>query len=153
MSQLYTDCINYAPLSSSFINMPVPFVRSANATPGFGGLGPNAQSYFGAASAAPGRPRSALTIGTPGAPNSTLTGDDEPPRSRKEWIRRWMLANPSKPAPVSAKAIYRLADSKKNFLEIRRKIAKLIKLGGCFQNLILPISSSAHSSTSLNHLP
>lgn len=106
---LYTDWINFAPLSSSFINVPGPYIRSANVTPGFGGLGPNAQSYFGSATGAPAsRPRSALTVGNAGAANSSA--DDEPPRTRKDWIKRWMAANPSRPAPVSAKAIYKLAD-------------------------------------------
>lgn len=108
---LYTDCINFAPLSSSFINAPGPIIRSANVTPGFGGLGPNAQSYFGSIAGTPGaRPRSALTIGNTGAANSSTSADDEPPRTRKDWIKRWMTANPAKPSPVSAKAIYKLAD-------------------------------------------
>lgn len=32
-------------------------------------------------------------------------------RSRREWVRAWMAANPGRPAPCSAKACYRLADS------------------------------------------
>lgn len=32
--------------------------------------------------------------------------------SRSEWIRDWMAANPGRPAPCSAKSMYRIADSK-----------------------------------------
>ena len=31
--------------------------------------------------------------------------------SRAEWIREWMESNPGRPAPCSAKAMYRVADS------------------------------------------
>jgi hypothetical protein len=35
----------------------------------------------------------------------------EPASSRAEWIREWMESNPGRPAPCSAKAMYRVADS------------------------------------------
>ncbi|KAF9505097.1 hypothetical protein BS47DRAFT_1368336 [Hydnum rufescens UP504] len=41
-------------------------------------------------------------------------------RSRKEWIKAWMGANPGKPAPCSAKACYRLAD-KLGLTELRKR--------------------------------
>ena len=50
-----------------------------------------------------GRPKSQLV--------SALDGNKSQPTSRAEWIREWGLANPGRPLPCSAKAVYRLADS------------------------------------------
>lgn len=35
-----------------------------------------------------------------------------PARSRRDWLQQWQQNNPGKPLPCSAKAVYRLADSK-----------------------------------------
>ena len=50
-----------------------------------------------------GRPKSLLA--------SALDGISTHPTSRAEWIREWAMANPGRPLPCSAKAVYRLADS------------------------------------------
>lgn len=43
---------------------------------------------------------------------ATMSGDlGDVQQDRKEWVRAWMVANPGRPAPCSAKACYRLADS------------------------------------------
>jgi hypothetical protein len=34
------------------------------------------------------------------------------PVSRRSWITEWQINNPGRPTPCSAKAVYRLADSK-----------------------------------------
>jgi hypothetical protein len=38
--------------------------------------------------------------------------DTAPMSSRADWIREWMRLNPGRPAPCSAKSIYRIADRK-----------------------------------------
>ena len=53
-----------------------------------------------------GRPKSQLV--------PALDGNSSQPTSRAEWIREWGLANPGRPSPCSAKAVYRLADSESN---------------------------------------
>ena len=50
-----------------------------------------------------GRPKSQLV--------PALDGNSTQPTSRAEWIREWGMANPGRPLPCSAKAVYRLADS------------------------------------------
>lgn len=57
-----------------------------------------------------------LTESTPSLPEGCeLPGIGSPmlddTRSRAEWIRNWLTANPDRVAPCSAKSIYRLADS------------------------------------------
>ncbi|KAG8906851.1 hypothetical protein FRB99_005911, partial [Tulasnella sp. 403] len=100
---LYTDSIVFAPLSSNFINNNGVSLRSGQPTPAVGTLGTNSPSYF-AASAPGARARPAVV------PVPTASGDENAPRSRREWVRQWMASNPSRPPPVSAKAVYRLAD-------------------------------------------
>jgi hypothetical protein len=121
---LYTDSIIFAPLTSNFLTATNkvaagPSFISAPVTPA-AQLGGSQPSYFSSASQgmASGsvnppnpsllsRPKSALGTG-----NQSLLNDDGIPRTRKEWVSDWQQANPGRPGPVSAKAIYRLADSK-----------------------------------------
>nr|XP_018265738.1 uncharacterized protein I303_02110 [Kwoniella dejecticola CBS 10117]OBR87896.1 hypothetical protein I303_02110 [Kwoniella dejecticola CBS 10117] len=83
---IYTDIIYFAPLNSSFEHQLPSRRQSSATTPISGGTGPA----------------------------SGAGADAEMPRSRKEWIHRWMIEHEMEtrvgPRPVSAKAIYRLAD-------------------------------------------
>jgi hypothetical protein len=87
-SQIYTDVIVFAPLSSSFT-----------------------------AAASSKRLRATTTSVTPSDSQSSLhDGPKAPayidnPTSRREWIKKWQQCRPGRPAPCSAKAIFRLADS------------------------------------------
>ena len=88
-SQIYTDVIVFAPLSSSFT--AAASSKRLTAT---------------TATAAPSDSQSSLHDG-PKAPTHI-----DNPTSRREWIRKWQQSRPGRPAPCSAKAVYRLADSK-----------------------------------------
>jgi hypothetical protein len=84
--QLYTDNIVFAPLSSSFTSSCLP-------------------------TASPSLPSSPRLEGTPPPASSSKKGTyTDSATSRKEWIREWMKHNSGRPAPCSAKAIYREAD-------------------------------------------
>ncbi|KAJ3565020.1 hypothetical protein NP233_g7910 [Leucocoprinus birnbaumii] len=83
---LYTDNIVFAPLSSCFVTS-----RLVMTSPSL-----------------PSSPRSEDT--PPPPPSSRKTTYTDSATSRKEWIRDWMKHNPGRPAPCSAKAIYREAD-------------------------------------------
>ncbi|KAG9040246.1 hypothetical protein FRB95_000175 [Tulasnella sp. JGI-2019a] len=113
---LYTDSIVFAPLTSSFVGYAPAGPSTPQPTPGLSALGLASQSYFAPSTNlthALTRPRSALALGGNfGALGSTANAvnEDQAPRSRKEWVERWKSDNPSRPHPVSAKAIYKLAD-------------------------------------------
>lgn len=83
---LYTDNIVFAPLSSCFVSS-----RLVITSPSF-----------------PSSPRSEDT--PPPTSSSRKPTYTDSATSRKEWIRDWMKHNPGRPAPCSAKAIYREAD-------------------------------------------
>ena len=87
-SQIYTDVIVFAPLSSSFT--AAASSRRLTAT---------------RASVTPSDSQSSLHDG-PKAPAHI-----DNPTSRREWIKKWQQCRPGRPAPCSAKAIFRLADS------------------------------------------
>ncbi|KAG8967239.1 hypothetical protein FRC03_010314 [Tulasnella sp. 419] len=124
---LYTDTIVFAPLSSTFLannpNAMTPTV-SVPVTPS---INPLTGSYFSSALSS-GMPAASLTAppllrtrstmgssvgGTNGGGTgggNTQPNEDGAPKTRKDWINDWVANNPGRPAPVSAKAIYRLAD-------------------------------------------
>lgn len=90
-AQIYTDVIVFAPLSSSFT------------------------------AAASSRRLTATTVTTATTPSDSQSSlNDGPkalahtdnPTSRREWIKKWQQCRPGRPAPCSAKAVFRLADSK-----------------------------------------
>ena len=49
-----------------------------------------------------------------GGSRPPLGGEIVGSSTRKEWIRDWERSNPGRVRPCSAKAVYRLADSKRN---------------------------------------
>ena len=57
-------------------------------------------------------------------------------RSRREWVRAWMAANPGRPAPCSAKACYRLADSQSHLFLLSLLIPRLTPIVYVYQNLV-----------------
>lgn len=88
LSQIYTDIIIFAPLSSSFTaaaSLKRPTATTATTTPSDS--------------------QSSLHDG-PKAPANI-----DNPMSRRDWIKKWQQCRPGRPAPCSAKAVYRLADS------------------------------------------
>ena len=87
--QIYTDVIVFAPLSSSFTAAASSKRLSATT-----------------ATVMPSDSQSSLHD-SPGP-----SGNMDNPTSRREWIKKWQQCRPGRPAPCSAKAAYRLADSK-----------------------------------------
>ncbi|KAK2465199.1 hypothetical protein APHAL10511_002553 [Amanita phalloides] len=99
---LYTDFIMFSPLSSSFapLDLASPPASSTNVS-----VAVDAQG-----SSAPVK----------------KSGHVVPPAtSRKEWIKEWCQANPGKPTPCSAKAVYRLAD-RLELLDLKDRAAQHI---------------------------
>jgi hypothetical protein len=94
ISKIYTNTITFAPLSSSFI----PSTRSAS----------GAQNISDQTAAVSGDAAGGGGNGAPG--KKPITNAKAIPSSRKEWIQEFKSNNPSRPAPCSAKAVYRLAD-------------------------------------------
>ncbi|KAF8908957.1 hypothetical protein CPB84DRAFT_1674055 [Gymnopilus junonius] len=84
---IYTDNIVFAPLSSSFLTTP----HDTTATP---------------ADSIPSTPSEGGQL--PGA--ARRHAHREQSSTRAEWIKDWLRANPGRPAPCSAKSIYRIAD-------------------------------------------
>lgn len=104
--QIYTDNIVFAPLSSSFLtashDTTVTPADSIPSTPSEGGQLPPVVRRF---------------------------AHREQSSSRAEWIRDWMRANPGRPAPCSAKSIYRIADSQLvSFVAVRSSISRSLGL-------------------------
>lgn len=97
---LYTDVIVFAPLSSSFISTPskrnVPFMLASQ------------------------NPSDGQPTLAEGHKSSQVDSFVAMPRTRKDWIQRWHQAHPHRPAPCSAKAVYRLAD-KLDLLELKER--------------------------------
>ncbi|KAG8882910.1 dolichyl-P-Man:Man(5)GlcNAc(2)-PP-dolichol alpha-1,3-mannosyltransferase [Tulasnella sp. 331] len=121
---LYTDSIVFAPFTSSFVGYSPAGPSTPQQTPGISALGLTSQSYFAPSTNITqvlARPRSTLAPGgNLGIPGSTAiaTNEDEAPRSRKEWVEQWKSNNPSRPFPVSAKAVYKLADKNHDHPEL-----------------------------------
>ncbi|EIW80916.1 hypothetical protein CONPUDRAFT_55867 [Coniophora puteana RWD-64-598 SS2] len=97
---LYTDVIVFAPLSSSFISTPSKR---------------NAPFMLASQNPSDGQPTLAE-----GHKSSQVDSFVAMPRTRKDWIQRWHQAHPHRPAPCSAKAVYRLAD-KLDLLELKER--------------------------------
>ncbi|KAF4617497.1 hypothetical protein D9613_006079 [Agrocybe pediades] len=101
---IYTDRIVFSPLSSSFNNASAesvpPAVESSSvvSTPSEGCQVPGS--------------RRSIAI-----PNPSL--------SRVEWIKEWMGSHPGRPAPCSAKSVYRIAD-RLNLPELKERAAEHI---------------------------
>jgi hypothetical protein len=89
--KLYTDSIVFAPLSSSFLGA--------------------SDGRSGAAISAPDSLPSTPSEGSQISGGKQLVNAQDACLSRAEWIRAWMNENPGRPAPCSAKSIYRIADS------------------------------------------
>ncbi|PPQ89651.1 hypothetical protein CVT25_013838 [Psilocybe cyanescens] len=94
---VYTDNVVFAPLSSSFLAAPLPPAESIPSTPSEGCQVPGVRRVF----------------------------SRDPSSSRPEWIRDWMSANPGRPAPCSAKSMYRIAD-RLNMIDLKERAAQHI---------------------------
>ncbi|KAF8798781.1 hypothetical protein BYT27DRAFT_7202475 [Phlegmacium glaucopus] len=113
---IYTDNVVFAPLSSSFLT----------ASSGLG-MAP----VEGLPSSSEGSNQ------TPGARRLLISG---PASSRAEWIREWMENNPERPAPCSAKAMYRVAD-RLNLHELKERAAQHIIKSLTVENIAYEIFS------------
>jgi len=98
---IYTDNVVFAPLSSSFLTTSSGISNSP------------AESLPSSTEC------SNQTIG------SRRVSIPEPALSRAEWIRDWTESNPGRPAPCSAKAMYRVAD-RLNLHELKERAAQHI---------------------------
>lgn len=87
MVQIYTDTLTFAPLASSFPSRTTPITQAPS--------------------------RSDEATDKPPYTRKPVPGFGEP-SSRREWITAWTFEHPDRPRPCSAKAVYRLADSKLN---------------------------------------
>lgn len=120
--QIYTDTIVFAPLASTFHgqDLQTPDASSSSAF-NFGKLrghlGSNISLSTPAAIATEGQ--TFPLAQTPKASLSLEAGTSLPHlTSRKAWIADWERNNPYRPRPCSAKAVYRLADSKDYFSKL-----------------------------------
>ncbi|KAF8158296.1 hypothetical protein B0H34DRAFT_708202 [Crassisporium funariophilum] len=114
---IYTDNVVFAPLSSSFLtatpNISATPAESLPSTPSEGpsqGLGVR---YFSM---------------------------HETSLSRTEWIREWMRNNPGRPAPCSAKAMYRVAD-RLDLWELKERAAQHILKSLTVENIAYEVFS------------
>ncbi|KAJ2935132.1 hypothetical protein H1R20_g1985, partial [Candolleomyces eurysporus] len=98
---IYTDTIVFAPLSSSFSHSKLRSPPSGTPV-----VGPASES-------------SNNVLGGP----KRNAGDG--PTTRAEWIVEWTKDNPGRPAPCSAKAVYRVAD-KLDLGELKERASKHI---------------------------
>lgn len=103
--QIYTDTIIFAPLSSSF------FTNSATT--------PQPSTSPSTPTITASESQHALSLGPRSNQQQEVSGaafgsspSSAAPVTRREWIAQWERNNPGKPRPSSAKAVYRLADSK-----------------------------------------
>ncbi|KII83022.1 hypothetical protein PLICRDRAFT_47435 [Plicaturopsis crispa FD-325 SS-3] len=94
---IYTDSIIFAPLTSSFIAS-----AHAEGTTGDPSSSPPATAQN------PGD--SQMNSGKSSQPSDEVPAAAAAPTTRKGWIQQWQKNHPGRPAPCSAKAIYRLAD-------------------------------------------
>ncbi|KDQ62554.1 hypothetical protein JAAARDRAFT_30458 [Jaapia argillacea MUCL 33604] len=92
---IYTDTIQFAPLSSSFLSSPSMGASTSTLSLPTQ-LPQESQGNLGAG----------LRATAQGESSATSVG----PSSRREWIKDWEENNPGRPGPCSAKAVYRLAD-------------------------------------------
>ena len=109
--QIYTDTIVFAPLASTFHVHHLQADMSETNTPVYG----NSRGHVGN-SLSLSTPAATATEGPTFPPKAPASGEvsasASPPLSRRAWIAEWEKNNPKRPCPCSAKAVYRLADSK-----------------------------------------
>ena len=101
-TQIYTDTITFAPLSSTFLGAapPLPPATSGSVVSTPSALASENQP-----------PVFARVGGQQSQSSFSSSADAAAARSRKDWIADWERSNPDRPRPPSAKSVYRLADS------------------------------------------
>jgi hypothetical protein len=105
VTQIYTDNIVFAPFTSSF-HESAPSESQPN------------DSIVSAATQTPAAEERA-SYNFPSRPSQLADTVSLPgPKTRKEWLEEWESANPGRPRPCSAKAMYRLADRKTHHVDI-----------------------------------
>ncbi|KAH0832106.1 hypothetical protein J3R83DRAFT_13015 [Lanmaoa asiatica] len=114
---IYTDAIVFAPLSSSFTAAASSRRLTVTTAP-----------------ATPSDSQSSLHDGP-----KVLAHTDNP-TSRREWIKKWQQCRPGRPAPCSAKAVYRLAD-KLGLLELRERAYQHIQKSLTVENIPFEVFS------------
>lgn len=116
---LYTDSIVFSPLTSDFLAKSASEPVSASSTSNSDAQHQPQSGY--SPSSSHNNNNSSSTAHGPAYQNHMLGENGEAShRSRSDWVRAWMHANPGKPAPCSAKACYRLAD-KLGLTELRAR--------------------------------
>ncbi|KAJ3513573.1 hypothetical protein NLJ89_g2872 [Agrocybe chaxingu] len=112
---IYTDNVVFAPLSSSFLSAPGhtsnPSLESLSSTQIEGSQAPGSKFLL-----------------------------HELSHSRSEWIREWVIANPGRPAPCSAKSMYRIAD-RLDLSELKERAAQHIIKSLTVDNIAFEIFS------------
>jgi hypothetical protein len=103
---MYTDSIVFAPLSSSFIQTASQDV-------------PHGEPTQTAPAQTPAAEERATFNFTAKPAQSTDASSTSGPKTRREWMTEWETANPGRPRPCSAKAIYRLADRRVDSIDDR----------------------------------
>ncbi|KAH7920470.1 hypothetical protein BV22DRAFT_1039810 [Leucogyrophana mollusca] len=105
---IYTDVIIFAPLSSSFnpASRPPKLSETLVTAP--------------ASSESQSNLLDGQKAATQADPLVTV------PSSRRDWIKRWQQSHPERPAPCSAKAVYRLAD-KLDLVELKERASQHIQ--------------------------
>ncbi|KAF9483428.1 hypothetical protein BDN70DRAFT_873937 [Pholiota conissans] len=117
---IYTDNIVFAPLSSSFIGLSgdgttvTPIDTSIPSTPSEGSQMPSGKRFS--------------------------HQDVAPMLTRADWIREWMRVNPGRPAPCSAKSIYRIAD-RLDLSELKDRAAEHITKSLTVENIAYEVFS------------
>jgi hypothetical protein len=116
--KLYTDTIMFAPLSSSFHPSILPSAISTSHSPPPSSSqtslmlppassGEQSSTYYGNPTK---EPLGSLYSSKP--PQEIKGSMVQGPRTRRQWLKEWESNNPDRVLPCSAKAVYRLADSK-----------------------------------------
>ncbi|KJA24031.1 hypothetical protein HYPSUDRAFT_65842 [Hypholoma sublateritium FD-334 SS-4] len=114
---IYTDNIVFAPLSSSFIGVTSD---GTTVTP---------------SESIPSTPSEGSQI-----PDSKRFSHQEAMPSRADWIREWLRINPDRPAPCSAKSIYRIAD-RLDLTELKERAAEHITKSLTVENIAYEVFS------------
>ncbi|TRM63990.1 hypothetical protein BD626DRAFT_263869 [Schizophyllum amplum] len=114
---IYTDRIVFAPLSSSFSTNSTNTVKTPMVT------SPNTQT--------------SSSMPTGGSGSSPVIDSKA---TRRQWIAEWQANNPDRPAPCSAKAMYRLAD-RLGLDELRERACRHIMRGLNVDNIAYEVFS------------
>ncbi|KAI5896671.1 uncharacterized protein SCHCODRAFT_02615508 [Schizophyllum commune H4-8] len=126
---IYTDRIVFAPLSSSFTTTASPVIAPktpAVTSPGTQLASPHTQSFS--------RQMSSNML------SSSSSSSIDPKATRRQWIAEWQTNNPDRPAPCSAKAMYRLAD-RLGLDELRERACRHIMRGLGVENIAYEVFS------------